>query len=739
MTITGLAVTDIEIYKNGSTTQRASDAGYTLLDTDGIDFDGVTGIHGISVNTSDDTTGGFFVAGADYWVVISSITLDAATINFAAAVFSIENRRAAGELVSTTIATLASQTSFTLTAGSADDDAYNNCTAIVKDKASAIQKAVGLISDYTGASKTITLAADPGIFTMAVGDNVSIIATSALANVRSVNGTLQTANDNSADINDILTDTGTTIPGTISTAQADLDTLTGADGATLATSQSNYAPATAAALTTHDGKLDTADTVVDAIKAVTDLLPDAGALNDLATILADTNELQGDWTNTGRLDTIIDAIKAVTDNLPDAGALNDLAAILTDTAVIGALGAGLTNIPWNASWDAEVQSEVQDAIEANHLDHLFAAAYDPASKPGAADALLNELVENDGGVARYTTNALEQAPSAGTNPNVLVDTTIAVVTDQTHFTLTAGSNDDDAYNDQAVVMYDASDSDYPSVRIVDDYTGATKTVTLDSAPDFTILAGDGIKIFVTAPGTVAPTAAAIVNEWETQSQADPTGFHVNVLEVNGTAQTANDNSADINEILTDTGTTIPGTISTAQADLDTLTGADGATLATSQPNYAPATAGALTTHDGKLDTADTVVDAIKAVTDALPDSGALNDLATLASRLSAARAGYLDELGAANIPADIDTLLGRVTAAVALASVCTEGRMSELDAANIPANVDTLLSRVSAVRAGYLDELAAANIPADVDTLLTRITASNAGSGEYSSSGCHEY
>ena len=39
VTMTGLAVTDIEIYKDGSTTQRASDNGYTLLDTDGIDFD----------------------------------------------------------------------------------------------------------------------------------------------------------------------------------------------------------------------------------------------------------------------------------------------------------------------------------------------------------------------------------------------------------------------------------------------------------------------------------------------------------------------------------------------------------------------------------------------------------------------------------------------------------------------------------------------------------------------------
>jgi hypothetical protein len=53
-----------------------------------------------------------------------------------------------------------------------------------------------------------------------------------------------------------------------------------------------------------------------------------------------------------------------------------------------------------------------------HLDHLLAATYDPASKPGAADALLNELVESDAGVARYTANALEQAPTGGSAPTV---------------------------------------------------------------------------------------------------------------------------------------------------------------------------------------------------------------------------------------------------------------------------------------------------------------------------------
>ena len=41
-----------------------------------------------------------------------------------------------------------------------------------------------------------------------------------------------------------------------------------------------------------------------------------------------------------------------------------------------------------------------------------------------------------------------------------------------------------------------------------------------------------------------PTATEVIDEFETQSQVDPTGFHVNVKEVNGTAQTASDLGAD---------------------------------------------------------------------------------------------------------------------------------------------------------------------------------------------------
>lgn len=79
-------------------------------------------------------------------------------------------------LVSTTIATLASQTSFTLAAGSADNDAYDRAQVIVTDSATALQKAVGEVLNWVGGTLTMTLVSDPAIFTMAIGDLVSVIA-----------------------------------------------------------------------------------------------------------------------------------------------------------------------------------------------------------------------------------------------------------------------------------------------------------------------------------------------------------------------------------------------------------------------------------------------------------------------------------------------------------------------------------------------------------------------------------
>jgi len=151
----------------------------------------------------------------------------------------------------------------------------------------------------------------------------------------------------------------------------------------------------------------------------------------LDTKLANTNEVTAarmgaltDWIDGGRLDLILDIIAAdTTTDIPATiatlqAAVND---VPTNTELATALGtaddatlaaiAALNNLS-----AAQVNAEVDAAIETYHLDHLLAVTYDPASKPGAADALLNELVESDAGVSRFTANALEQGPGGGSAP-----------------------------------------------------------------------------------------------------------------------------------------------------------------------------------------------------------------------------------------------------------------------------------------------------------------------------------
>lgn len=175
-TISGLVVGDIKIYKNGSTTERASTSGFTLLDTDGIDFDGIVGINGFSINLADNTTAGFYACGSRYFVVVSSITNDGQTVNFVAAQFLIGYPDA---LLNTTIAALISQTSFELTAGPAENDALNGMEVVIHDVASAVQMGRAVILDYDGGSKGVTLLT-PTTFTIAATDHVSVIGPSPL-------------------------------------------------------------------------------------------------------------------------------------------------------------------------------------------------------------------------------------------------------------------------------------------------------------------------------------------------------------------------------------------------------------------------------------------------------------------------------------------------------------------------------------------------------------------------------
>lgn len=89
-----LAVTDIEVFRNGSISQRLTDSGYAILGDTG-NFDSRVGFKGISIslfNTADDAS--FYAVGSSYWVGIDSVTVDGRTVRFWPAVFEIGEPRA---------------------------------------------------------------------------------------------------------------------------------------------------------------------------------------------------------------------------------------------------------------------------------------------------------------------------------------------------------------------------------------------------------------------------------------------------------------------------------------------------------------------------------------------------------------------------------------------------------------------------------------------------------------------
>jgi len=84
VTITNLADADIMVHKDGGLTQIATD-GATIA----IDFDGITGNHLITIDTSVHAD---YSTGSDYMVRIEGTTVDGGTINAWVGCFSIENR-----------------------------------------------------------------------------------------------------------------------------------------------------------------------------------------------------------------------------------------------------------------------------------------------------------------------------------------------------------------------------------------------------------------------------------------------------------------------------------------------------------------------------------------------------------------------------------------------------------------------------------------------------------------------
>lgn len=260
ITMTGFAAADILVYKDGGTTERASTAGFTAT----TDFDGKTGKHLAVIDLADDTTADFWKAGSEYLVAIDAVTVDAITTGGWVARFQVGY---AGGCLDTFIATLSSQTSFTLNSGPAEDDAINGHWAIVHDKASAVQRATVLILDYTGSTKTVTLAAAP-TFAIAAGDNFSLMDLAPLQ-AATIGRTLAVDAAGLADANVVKAAGTAWNSGAIGAPTLAADTLTAAKVAADVTTELQSGLATASAVATLASYV---DTEVAAIKVVTDKL-----------------------------------------------------------------------------------------------------------------------------------------------------------------------------------------------------------------------------------------------------------------------------------------------------------------------------------------------------------------------------------------------------------------------------------------------------------------------------------
>jgi hypothetical protein len=152
-----------------------------------------------------------------------------------------------------------------------------------------------------------------------------------------------------------------------------------------------------------------------------DLTHVAGSTTSVSTLASSMATLLADWINGGRLDLILDIIAAdTTTDIPaligtpaGASVSADIAVIEGQTDDIGAAGAGLTAVPWNAAWDAEVQSEVDDALN-TAIAELGVAA--PTATPTLRTGLmlLYMALRNKLTVATSGTDAIEIYNDAGT-------------------------------------------------------------------------------------------------------------------------------------------------------------------------------------------------------------------------------------------------------------------------------------------------------------------------------------
>lgn len=81
-------VSNVRIYKDGSTTQRTSTAGCTLSK----DFDSIVGTHILTIDLSDNTDAGFYAEEHSYVVMLCEIVINSESTSMILGQFDIDNQ-----------------------------------------------------------------------------------------------------------------------------------------------------------------------------------------------------------------------------------------------------------------------------------------------------------------------------------------------------------------------------------------------------------------------------------------------------------------------------------------------------------------------------------------------------------------------------------------------------------------------------------------------------------------------
>ena len=207
--------------------------------------------------------------------------------------------------------------------------------------------------------------------------NTNVGAVALVDAVTTVNGLAANTVTASA-IADNAIDAGAIAADAITAAKIEDGAITANKIGTSAITATKIADGAIDAATFAAGAINAAAIASDAITAakIADGAIDAGALAadciTAAKLAADvTTELQSGLATAAALDAVdnfidteIGAIISTLGTPAGASLAADIAAIEAQTDDIGAAGAGLTAVPWNAAWDAEVQSEATDALNA---------------------------------------------------------------------------------------------------------------------------------------------------------------------------------------------------------------------------------------------------------------------------------------------------------------------------------------------------------------------------------------